>query len=149
MGALARTQIAELTARDEGDELWFASVLASITDGESLDLAYARICKDYAVSWGALRNFIKANPEKEKLYQDALEARLELRRERAAANVAKIAAVEHEEKKVSVPDTLKAAGMVLNISSEEGGNKGPAFPAEITIRFVDAKDGRPVTVDQV
>lgn len=120
MGAIARMQIAELTERDEGDELWFPSLLASITDGESLDLAYARICKDYAVSWGALRNFIKANPEKEKLYQDALEARLELRRERAAANVAKISQVEHRAEDVSVAETLKAAGIVLDSGVKEG-----------------------------
>ena len=120
MGAIARMQIAELTERDEGDELWFPSLLASITDGESLDLAYARICKDYAVSWGALRNFIKANPEKEKLYQDALEARLELRRERAAANVAKISQVEHRDEDVSVAETLKAAGIVLDSGVKEG-----------------------------
>ena len=120
MGAIARMQIAELTERDEGDELWFPSLLASITDGESLDLAYARICKDYAVSWGALRNFIKANPEKEKLYQDALEARLELRRERAAANVAKISQVQHRDEDVSVAETLKAAGIVLDSGVKEG-----------------------------
>ena len=100
--------------------MWFPSLLASITDGESLDLAYARICKDYAVSWGALRNFIKANPEKEKLYQDALEARLELRRERAAANVAKISQVEHRAEDVSVAETLKAAGIVLDSGVKEG-----------------------------
>lgn len=130
MGAIARMQIAELTERDEGDELWFPSLLASITDGESLDLAYARICKDYAVSWGALRNFIKANPEKEKLYQDALEARLELRRERAAANVAKISQVAHRDEDVSVAETLKAAGIVLDSGVKEGGG------AAVTITVV-------------
>ncbi len=120
MGAVARSQISELTERDEGDPLWFPALLASITDGDSLDLAYAKICKDYCVSWGALRNFIKANPEKEQAYQDALAARLELRRERAAANVARIASVEHDDAKVSVPDTLKAAGIVLDSGVKEG-----------------------------
>ena len=145
MGAVARAQISELTERDEGDPLWFPGLLADITDGASLDLAYARICKDYAVSWGALRNFIKANPEKEAAYQDALAARLELRRERAAANVARIAAVEHDDAKVSVPDTLKAAGIVLD--AREGESKGTPPPISISIAFVDAADGRPVTVN--
>lgn len=121
MGAVARLQISELTERDEGDPLWFPSLLVAITDGDSLDLAYAKICRDYAVSWGALRNFIKANPEKEQAYQDALAARLELRRERAAANVAKIAGVSHADDKVSVGDTLKAAGIVLDSGVSEKG----------------------------
>lgn len=145
MGAVARAQISELTERDEGDPLWFPALLASITDGDSLDLAYAKICKDYCVSWGALRNFIKANPEKEQAYQDALAARLELRRERAAANVAKIASVAHEDSKVTVPDTLKAAAIVLNATESEGRAAPP--PVSITIAFVDAADGRPVTVN--
>lgn len=44
-----------------------------------------------------------------------------MRQERAAANVAKIAQVEHDKAKVGVGDTLKAAGMLLE---EADGKKG-------------------------
>lgn len=129
MGAVTRMQIAELQERDDGDPLWFVGICADITNGDSNDLAFARVCRDYDVSWGALRNWIKADDKREAKYQDALAARLELRRERAAANVAKIAQVEHADADVGVGDTLKAAGIVLDSGVRDG--KGAAV--KITI----------------
>lgn len=121
MGAVTRMQIAELQERDDGDPLWFQGVCADITNGDSNDLAFAKLCRDYDVSWGAFRNWIKADPKREQKYQDALAARNELRKERTASNVAKIATVEHDAEKVSVGDTLKAAGIVLDTGVKEGG----------------------------
>lgn len=120
MGAMTRQQIAELQERDDADPLWFAGILADITNGDSNDLAFARVCRDYDVTWGAIRNWVKADPKREEKYQAAIAARNELRKERAAANVAKISQVEHADAKVGVGDTLKAAGIVLDSGVRDG-----------------------------
>lgn len=143
MGAVTRMQIAELQERDEGDPLWYAGLLADITNGDSNDLAFAKVCRDYDVSWGALRNWIKADGERERKYQDALVARRELRLEKAAANVARIAAVEHEDGKVGVGDTLKAAGLLLGDGGGKGGGLsigvgGGTGSVRIAVEFVPA-----------
>lgn len=123
MGAVTRMQIAELQERSEGDEHWFAGVCADIVNGASVDEAYANLCAMYDVSWGAVSAWIHAPsaPERKQQWEAALAARKLLRQERAAANVARIAQVEHDKAKVGVSDTLKAAGMVLE---EADGKKG-------------------------
>lgn len=117
MGQETRMQIAELQALSEGDEHWFAGVCADITNGASVDKAYANLCAVYDVSWGAVSAWInvKSHPERREQWNAALAARKLLREERASANIAKIAAVEHPDGDVSVADTLKAAGLVLNV----------------------------------
>lgn len=119
MGAVTRMQIEELANRNEEPD-WFLSVCADITNGSSVDAAYAKLTNDYAVSWGAFRTWVKADEHREELYQAALSARAELRREQAAASVAKVAGKQHADDDVTVADTLKAASMVLGDGTKPG-----------------------------
>lgn len=139
MGAVTRMQIEELATRNE-EPGWFEAICADIANGATVDAAYAKLTNEYAVSWGALRTWIRADEKREQQYQDALAARLEYRRERAAANVAEMAAVTHKELKPS--DTLRAAELVLD-SAPAAGSRGSAARS-ITVVFVDAHEGRPV-----
>lgn len=143
MGAMTRLQIAELQEHADGDEHWFAGVCADIVNGASVDEAYANLCATYDVSWGAVSAWIHAPkaPERKQQWEAALEARKQLRKERAAANVAKISQIPHQVVKPS--DTLRAAEIILdsqpsvNVAASSG-------PRSITVMFVDAVDGKPV-----
>lgn len=121
MGAVTRMQIEKLANWNEVDPGMFEGICADISNGATVDEAYARLTNEYDVSWGALRTWIRADEVREARYQEALSARLELRREKAAANVAKIAQVGHGKERVTVGDTLKAAGIVLDRGEGEGG----------------------------
>lgn len=139
MGAMTRMQIEELAARNE-EPGWFDAICADIANGATVDAAYAKLTNEYAVSWGALRTWIRADDKREQKYQEALAARLEYRRERAAANVAEMAAVEHKELRPA--DTLRAAELVLESGTKVSVN-GSGTAKSITVVFVDAVDGRP------
>ena len=152
MGAVTRMQIHELTERFENDQEAFLGVCADIASGLSLDEAYARLCNNYAVTWHAFRTYIKADPERERQYQDALATRAEYRREKAAANVVKIASVSHEDGAVGVGDTLKAAALVLGDGGVKGGGLsigvgGGTGSVRIAVEFVPA--GRVVEAEEV
>ncbi len=120
MGAVTRSEIAELSNRDEGDEHWFSGVCADIVNGASVDQAYANLCVNYNVTWGAVSAWINAPaaPERRKQWDAALEARKQLRMERAQANVADISQKKHERVKPS--DTLRAAEIILDSGVREG-----------------------------
>lgn len=121
VGAVTRSEIAELSNRDEGDEHWFAGVCADITNGASVDQAYANLCVSYNVTWGAVAAWINAPaaPERRKQWDAALEARKQLRIERAQANVAEISQKRHAVVKPS--DTLRAAEIILETGVSERG----------------------------
>lgn len=129
MGAVTRMQIEELANRHEGDPDWFLGVCADISNGASLDEAYAKLAEQYAVSWGAFRNWVKVDPKREEQYQAAIAARTELRKEKAAARVAEIAGVAHAKERIGVGDSLKAAAMVLETGETDG--KGAAVSITI------------------
>lgn len=73
MSMLQRLQIGELNDRDEGELDWFFIQMMKITEGRSI----ADIARDYAVSYGVLRNWIAASPERERLYLAAVRYRKE------------------------------------------------------------------------
>lgn len=139
MGAMTRMQIDELATRNE-EPGWFDAICADIANGATVDAAYAKLTNEYAVSWGALRTWIRADEKREQAYQDALSARLEYRREKVAANVAAMAAVDHKDVRPS--DTLRAAELVLN-SGATVSVSGGSGPRSITVMFVDAVEGKP------
>lgn len=156
MGAVTRAQISELQAQDDGDALWFDGVCADITNGASLDQAYANLIGTYDVSWGAVANWRDAPkfPERRQKWDAALAARAELRRERAAASVSKIAAKDHADDSIGVGDTLKAAGLLLG----EGGGKGGGLSigvgsgtgtVRISVEFVAAGGGRVIEAEEI
>lgn len=120
MGAMTRLQIEELANRHEGDPEWFLAVCADISNGDSLDKAYAKLCEQYAVSWGAFRNWVSVDPKREAQYQAAIAARTELRKEKVSANVTDIATVRHGSE-VKASDTLRAAEIVLDSGVTEKG----------------------------
>ena len=143
MGAMTRLQIESLAERNE-EPGWFESICADIANGATVDAAYAKLTNEYAVSWGALRTWIRADEKREAQYQAALADRLEYRRERAAANVTQIATVAHENAEVSVTDTLKAADMVLGATKGGGISVGVGSGAgrvKIEVEFVGAGGG--------
>ncbi len=143
MGLVTRQQIAELQGLDDADEHWFSGVCADITNGESVDRAYANLLAKYDVSWGAVRAWIDADASRQAKWKAALAARKELRIERAAARVAKIASVEHEDSEVTVADTLKAAGMVLEV----GKDKGTGVAVQINIGLLNHAASTPAIVE--
>lgn len=137
MGAMTRLQIESLAERNE-EPGWFDSICADIANGATVDAAYAKLTNEYAVSWGALRTWIRADEKREAQYQAALADRLEYRREKAAANVTQIATAEHDFVKPS--DTLRAAEIVLGAGPSSGISVGVGSGAgrvKIEVEFVE------------
>ena len=142
MGAIAREQIAYLAELNGKDLGWFDEVCTDIAQGATLDQAYAKASHSVAVPWPVIRMWFKPNEALEAKYQDALAARLEWRREQAAANVMAIASVEHEFVKPS--DTLRAAELVLGAGGSSGISVGVGSGSgrvKIEVEFVGASDG--------
>jgi len=141
MTSIIRDQMYTLSQLSYENAGWFDEVCAGIAQGDSLDQAYAKVSHSINVPWPVLRMWFKVNERMEARYQDALAARLEYRRERAAANVTKIATVEHDREKVSVGDTLKAADMVLGATKGTGISVGVgsgSSKVKIEVEFVGA-----------
>ena len=114
MGAVARSQIEALQAQTDAQPEWFLEFCANVAEGDTLDMAYAKLTNRYEVGPSALLTWIRSEDSRNEKYEAALGARAYLRRERAAANVARMAVVQHADEDVSPGDTLKAADMVLN-----------------------------------
>ena len=72
MSLRQRLGIASLNEWDSEPD-WFFCQLMKISDGTSI----ADIAQSYGVSYGVLRNWIAANPEREKMYAAAVRYRKE------------------------------------------------------------------------
>lgn len=73
MSMRQRMQISQLNEYEVHDPEWFACQLMKISDGASI----ADIAQEYGVGYGVLRNWIAANPEREKRYSAAVQYRKE------------------------------------------------------------------------
>ena len=104
----------------EHEPTWWPDVLARVAEGKG----YWEIARERMVKPALFRGWIGGDPAREAAYQKALEYRKEYRQELAAANVSEIAQVVHQDSSVSVGDTLKAAGMVLDKGGEGKGGGG-------------------------
>lgn len=122
----------------EHEPAWWPDVCARIAGGTG----YWEIAKERCIKPALFRGWIGGDAKREADYQTALSHRAEYRREVAAANVMKIASVEHEFVKPS--DTLRAAELVLGSGSSSGISvgigSGPGR-VKIEVEFVGASGG--------
>lgn len=72
MSMRQRMELSDLNGRDS-DPDWYFCQLMKISDGASI----ADIAREYAVSYGSMRNWIAANVEREKMYTAAVRYRKE------------------------------------------------------------------------
>lgn len=119
------------------DPLWWPNQLRLIEDGATVD----QLCVVAKAHYSVYRNWIRGNDERERAFLGAqatarsrkMERVLQATFDTALANVEE--PVKHSEK-------LRAAELLFNIGGMAPGHAAAQAAANITITFVEAKDGQ-------
>lgn len=130
-----RLQWLRLGELDEVPEFW-QGLIATITDGTFLSEFAAQI----EVNESILRNWIRGNAAREKEYIVAWREGKRARVQRVLESTYKIATQDNDAP-VTRTEQLKAAEIILK--SQDDSN-APTQVGDITINFVQAKDGKTV-----
>ena len=139
--AHSRKKSEMVTALAEADtnEEFFPELMARISDGQFL----SSIADDLHVNHSILRNWIRGNKERERIYQEAEKQGRFARVEKVMRKVHDIATTDVADPP-SHMEALRAAEILLKHEQPAPGDAPPRSVANIAITFVDARDGKPV-----
>lgn len=135
---------AALAELETNEDFW-PTVVSRLADGEFL----STVATDLKVNHSILRNWIRGNKGREQAFVEADKQGMQARIERVRQKVYG-AAIADVEAKITHADQLRAAEIMLK-QSDQAKTPHSTF-GDITINFVQAKDGRTIegeVVDRV
>ena len=121
---------------DTNEDFW-PTLLSRISDGEFISI----LATELKVNHSILRNWIRGNKGREIAFGEAEKQGMQSRRERVMQRVHETATAEINEPATRM-EQLRAAEIMLK--QAEHGRPAPAQFGDITISFVQAKEGRTI-----